>query len=432
MYLVECFVPSNADGDCVYWSCLCTRKDEARRVVKMLKDMGWPSQIVDQYTGAVESDWTINVELKPPKEPPKMSSLISWTNETWNPVTGCNKVSPGCANCYAERKAATRLKHVAAYQGTTTAAGRWSGQFNFLGARLSWPRKHRQPARVFVNSMSDLFGDISFEEIATVFGAMALAPWHEYQILTKRPASALAFFDWLSSDDAELQDDDEQWSKDRRSLLPWIPSKEALRCIGYARRHGLDFGRAFSAFERWMADVPLQAEDHARRFALLWPLHCVWLGVSVESAAYVNRIEVLRELPAALRWVSFEPLLGHIEPHLIDWSVLDWIVVGGESGKKARPMHPSWLHELLLAAKDHRVPRHFKQWGAFVQEGHAATQPPKRPEARIVCADGRQFKQWHAYNACDPKPPRPTIMLRMPTNKSGALWMGRSIQEYPR
>ncbi len=356
-----------------------------------------------------------------------MDNPISWTNRTWNPVTGCAKVSEGCKYCYAELKAATRLRNVEAYQGTTTDKGRWTGQFNFIKERLAQPLTWRKPARVFVNSMSDLFG-LAFEEIAAVFGVMALAPWHEYQILTKRPERARAFFDWLADSDMHT----EAWSP--AELLLHLPALETLRCIRYARAAGLNIDHATRAFIRWLSEPPaLYADDVERRTALGWPLHSVWLGVSVEADAHTHRIDTLASIPAALRWVSFEPLIGRVNAASVCWEALDWIVVGGESGKKARPMHPSWAGELLRAARDNGVPPHFKQWGSWVRESVAPQWPTmrQRKAAAIVCPDGQTFDRWAQHRAAG-EPPGAVVMLKLSAKLAGALWNGALLQEYPR
>jgi protein gp37 len=211
------------------------------------------------------------------------ASDIEWTDATWNPVTGCTKVSPGCKFCYAQRMA-NRLH----------AMGNRRYRNNFvttlhddlLDAPLSW----RTPRRIFVNSMSDLFHtDVSDEFIQRVFETMDAAHWHTFQVLTKR--------------------------SDRLSAL-------------------------------------------ARR--LPWPRN-VWMGVSVESSDYTFRARDLRGVPAAVRFLSVEPLLGPIRR--LPLRNLDWVIVGGESGPKARPCHADWVRAIRDRCTEAGVAFFFKQWG---------------------------------------------------------------------
>lgn len=223
-------------------------------------------------------------------------SDIEWTDATWNPVSGCTIVSPGCTNCYAMRMAA-RLEAMGhpTYQGTTRKSGQryvWTGNVRLNRASLDAPLRWRGPRRVFVNSMSDLFQErVPVAFIREIWSVMRDASWHTFQILTKRP------------------------------------------------------GR--------MAKVLTQ-----QGFAAL---PNVWLGTSVESARFVDRIGDLRHIPAAVRFVSFEPLLGPIGR--VDLSEIDWAIVGGESGPGARPMSEVWAQEIRVACQEYDVAFFFKQWG---------------------------------------------------------------------
>lgn len=210
-------------------------------------------------------------------------SAIEWTEATWNPLTGCDKISPGCANCYAERMS-ERL--------------RLMGQPNYKNGfeltlhphALALPLKWKKPQRIFVNSMSDLFHkDVPIEFIQQVFATMRQASWHRFQILTKR--------------------------SDRLAEL-----------------------------------AP----------ALAWPAN-VWMGVSVENADHVYRIDHLRGVGAAVRFLSIEPILGPI--HELDLERIGWVIVGGESGPGARPMLEEWVIEIRDQCRRAGVPFFFKQWG---------------------------------------------------------------------
>lgn len=217
-------------------------------------------------------------------------SAIEWTDATWNPVTGCSKVSPGCAHCYAET--------LSLRFGWTPE--RWTPDNAAVNVqlrpeRLDQPRRWRQPRMVFVNSMSDLFHElVPFEYVDRVFAVMAATPRHTYQILTKRPE----------------------------------------RMQKYARR--------------W---IRMHRE----------PLPNVWLGTSIENDRWTARADLLRETPAAVRFISAEPLLGPLDS--LNLTGIDWIIVGGESGPRHRPMDPAWPRALRDLANDAAVAFFFKQWG---------------------------------------------------------------------
>lgn len=210
-------------------------------------------------------------------------SAIEWTESTWNPVTGCDKVSPGCKHCYAEVMA-RRLKGMG--QVNYANGFELTLQPQMLERPLAW----RKPQMVFVNSMSDLFHrEVPLSYIRQVFEVMRRASWHTFQVLTKRA--------------------------DRL---------EELAC------------------------------------RLRWPDN-VWMGVSVERADYAFRIDHLRNAPAAVRFLSLEPLLGPLPRLNLDG--ISWVIVGGESGPQARPMREEWALEILKQCRNARVPFFFKQWG---------------------------------------------------------------------
>lgn len=249
-------------------------------------------------------------------------SSIEWTDATWNPVTGCTKVSPGCDHCYAE-----------------TFAERWRGtkghhfengfDVQLRPERLDQPLKWRKPRRIFVNSMSDLFHDqVSDDYIARVFAVMAQASQHTFQILTKRHARM-------------------------RSLLrKWAP---------------------ITGTPPWVHTGP-------------WPLPNVWLGVSVENQQWADiRIPALLDTPAAVRWISAEPLLGPVvlhdhwigaDPYRHDEPRLDWVVTGGESGPGARPAHPDWFRSLRDQCQAAGIPYYFKQRGAYTWQAGSGWREP--------------------------------------------------------
>ena len=222
-------------------------------------------------------------------------TAIEWTEATWNPVTGCSKVSPGCAHCYAET-ISLRFGH---------SRKAWTPQNAAVNVRLhperlDQPLKWRRSRLVFVNSMSDLFHELVPDTfIAEIFRRMAAAPQHTFQVLTKRP--------------------------------------ERMRdVVGQLYEELNDLGEE--------------------------PLSNVWLGTSIENSRFVSRAEAVRETPAAARFISAEPLLGPIAERL-DLTDIDWVIVGGESGPKHRPMRIEWARDLRDRCEAEAVAFFFKQWG---------------------------------------------------------------------
>lgn len=226
-------------------------------------------------------------------------SKIEWTDATWNPVTGCTKVSAGCAHCYAETFA-KRFLGVPDHpyeQGFNLKL--WPGR---LGLPLLW----KERKMIFVNSMSDLFhNDVPDDFIEKVFDTMCRAKHHIFQILTKRS----------------------------ERMLNWT--------------------------QKYFSSNKSRKDGKA-----VWPEN-VWLGISLENQDYTWRIRDLQKSPASIRFISIEPLLSPIS---FNESLLDdiqWVIVGGESGPRARPMKPEWAYEIQKCCKKYGVPFFFKQWGTF-------------------------------------------------------------------
>lgn len=237
-------------------------------------------------------------------------SGIEWTEATWNPVTGCTKVSPGCKHCYAERMA-KRLQAM--------------GQANYANGfelalqphMLELPLRWKQPQTIFVNSMSDLFHErIPDAYVERIFETMGRAHWHTFQILTKRHERL-----------AELA-----------PSLPWHPN--------------------------------------------------VWIGVTIENRQFVHRADYLREVDAAVRFISAEPLLGPLDD--LDLTDIDWLISGGESGPKHRPVRVEWLRNLRDRCVEEGVSYFFKQWG-----GH-------RPKSGGRELDGRTWDEMPSPLAAQP------------------------------
>jgi protein gp37 len=292
------------------------------------------------------------------------NTQIEWTDTTWNPVRGCVKVSPGCAHCYAE-----------------TFAERWRGvkghpyeqgfDLRLVPEKLMEPLSWRKPRRVFVNSMSDLFQDgVPDEYIDRVFAVMALTPQHTYQVLTKR----------------------------------------AERMRDYILRITYDEARSESFYEA--CDEVLEGGG-SQAMDQDWPLPNVWLGVSVENQHFADeRIQLLLQTPAAVRFISAEPLLGPVDieryvgvlkPHEVEltgpW--LDWVIAGGESGAGARDCYLEWIRALERQCAVAGVAFFLKQLGARpiqrVMYGPAtfeADQPVHRERLRLRSRKGGDPAEW--------------------------------------
>ncbi|OZE03870.1 hypothetical protein CH255_19665 [Rhodococcus sp. 05-2255-2A2] len=271
---------------------------------------------------------------------------IEWTDATWNPVTGCTKVSPGCDRCYAETLAER-------FRGTPGHYFENGFDVEIRRAKLDQPLRWTKPRRVFVNSMSDLFHDeIPDSLIAEVFAVMALAPQHTFQVLTKRAGRMRSLLN-------------------RNDFCTQVC--EAGHCI--AHRSHLDD----SIFDRGP-----------------WPLPNVWLGVSTEDQRWAEiRIPALAETPAAIRFISAEPLLGAIDLSRTVWPALDWVIVGGESGAGARPMHPKWARDIRDQCELAEVPFHFKQWGEWKPAEPDAV--AARDEVYLDAATGKGTYYTHRY-----------------------------------
>ncbi len=290
-----------------------------------------------------------------------MSSKIEWTDEVWNPVTGCDQVSAGCDNCYALAMA-KRLKAMGSQRYQRDGDPRTSGPGFGVACHpdvLDKPLKWKKPRRVFVNSMSDLFhDDVNTWFIGDAWRTMARTPQHTYQVLTKRPVRM------------------------RRALT-----------IAYAA----------GAFRT--SDGSFRPETQ--------PLPNVWLGVSIESDRYAFRADHLRGTPAAKRFLSLEPLLGPLPS--LDLTGIDWVIVGGESGPYARPMHPELVRGIRDRCVAAGVPFFFKQWGAWIGDSDGPMAISAAGELR-VSTDA---------------PPEWQRMRKVGKAKAGRILDGRTWDEMP-
>lgn len=307
-----------------------------------------------------------------------MGSKIEWTDETWNPTTGCTWASPGCDNCYAVRMT-RRLAAMgqAKYQGLTTAK-HFNGVVKTHDDELSKPLRWKKPRMVFVDSMSDLFHrDVPFEFIDKVFAVMAVSGRHTYQVLTKRPDRAAEYVDYLCHMGETypawetLYDADYERRKPEFHELEKQDERELRQAIAESPDEADD-----SDEDSWDSKFDAEFDAHRKRFeALPWPLPNVWLGTSVESRDVLHRIDDLAKCPASVLFLSCEPLLedlGDIRPHLRQLiksvggdPARVWVIVGGESGPKARPMHPDWVRSIRDQCQAAGVRFFFKQWGEF-------------------------------------------------------------------
>lgn len=259
---------------------------------------------------------------------------IEWTEQTWNPTTGCDRISPGCTNCYALTMA-KRLKGMGQAKYQNDGHPRTSGPGFGLTVHpdvLTEPLRWRKPRKVFVNSMSDLFhARVPREFLARVFAVMAATPQHTYQILTKRPERAARILTDLCTcgrghPPGEHFRSEMEWAATSHSPT-YVPGLEP----GIYHRSGS-------------------------------PLPNVWIGTSIESDAYTRRANALRETPAAVRFISAEPLLGPLES--LSLRDIDWLILGGESGPGARPLEPWWITDLIHQAQQAGTAPFVKQLGS--------------------------------------------------------------------
>lgn len=256
-------------------------------------------------------------------------SAIEWTDATWNPVTGCSKVSQGCKFCYAKRE----WPRLSANK-ETVYFGREFEDVRVHPERLLVPLNWARPRRIFVNSMSDLFHeDVPFEFIDRVFGVMSVCGQHQFQILTKRPERAL---EYLTSDQA-------------------------------ARHAAWNMCGVAALLENKSSDEQGIVEVHARKVVTGYPPGNVWIGTSVEDQETADqRIPILVKIPARVRYLSIEPLLGEVYLGGRLW--VHWVIVGGESGPKARPMASDWVRLIRDQCAAMSVPFFFKQWGEWMPD----------------------------------------------------------------
>lgn len=345
---------------------------------------------------------------------------IEWTNATWNPVRGCSRISEGCRGCYAERDAARFSASGLPYEGLAafvtrpdgSKEARWTGEVRLIEKHLTDPLRWKRPRKIFVNSMSDLFHEkVPDEWIDRIFAVMALSPQHIFQVLTKRPERMREYLTAHTTD----------WE------------------TGHA------CGRIAEIIETMRRDDrPIGPLPHLEPGAPWWPLANVWLGVSCEDQATADeRIPLLLDTPAAVRFISAEPLLGPID--LTRWtriawqcsycraffagaykrvcpdcgrelgltgshafngrhthrgsdigSGLDWIIVGGESGPQARPFWIDWARSIIAQCKTAGVSCFVKQLGSNPRMAGDLVAPGLRamPPLHLRDKKGGDWSEW--------------------------------------
>ncbi len=345
---------------------------------------------------------------------------IEWTDETWNPIGAldtetmtfgwhCEHVSEGCRNCYSERMnrwRGTRLEYKPGYVNGRLEMQLYPGT---LRKPLTWKR----PRRIFVCSMTDLFADFVPDHwIDQIFAVMGLSPQHTFQVLTKRPARMHRYLadertaGRIGDIAFELMD----------GLPPIAINAPTLR------------GQIGKGLNGWG----------------IWPLPNIWLGVSAEDqAAADERVPLLFDTPAAKRFLSAEPLLGPIDLalclsiHGAAWRWLNWMIVGGESGPGARPMHPDWARVLRDQCEEAAIPFFFKQWGEWSPDGGPepdGRDPIMEGKARCAWLDGDVWRYEPNAYAVDLDISRGSgeWMYRLGKKHAGALLDGREHKEWPR
>ncbi len=376
-------------------------------------------------------------------------TTIEWTERTWNPVIGCTRISPGCMNCYAEKMAARFSGPGLPYEGVaemTERGARWTGVLKCLPEKLEEPLRRRKPTTYFVNSMSDLFHErVPFEFIDQVFAVMALAHWNTFQILTKRPDRMAEYFT-------------------SKTTTGWDKSE--------GRPH--ETSRYMAVYGAWCAlSVKFRVQQQN---SLKWPLPNVWLGTSVENQEYADRrIPYLLQTPAAVRFLSCEPLLGPVDLgqaankacaglgtigtaamdyHLANggsepedpegypgfpWRFggIDWVIAGGESGPGARPMHPDWARSLRDQCQAAGVSYFFKQWGAWVPAGRTCGGPdpysPHKPNyspEQLAERPASEYANGRPYRFVN-GPGGAAIMVNVGKKAAGRLLDDRTWDEMP-
>lgn len=314
-------------------------------------------------------------------------STIHWTEASWNCISGCDKFSPGCKFCYAALLAKSRLSHLPEFKDG------YFGNVILHPKRLEYPLHWRKPKRIFVNSMSDLFHDkVTDEFIQEMFAVMALCQQHIFQILSKREVRTL---NWYNQTYAGV-------------------AQENIVKKYYEEKYHIEF----------VTDGAIITSKNQKKWPG-WPLPNVWLGFSAENEEYAQkRIPILKSIPAAIKWASYEPVLGPV-----DWEpykdILNWVVAGGESGPQARPANPDWYRQSRDFCIKYKIPYFFKQHGSWIPtEGHFGYDGKDTKKYTHINGSGK----WEHTN-------KPVVgflnLMKQSKKRTGRILDGRTWDEYP-
>jgi protein gp37 len=315
---------------------------------------------------------------------------ISWTDSTWNPIRGCSRVSEGCRFCYAESVAYRFSGEGQPYEGLAVLQNghaSWTGKIDWIDDHWEDPLRWAKPRRIFVNSMSDLFHEqVPDNWIDDVFAVMqhAQARGHIFQILTKRPKRMV---EYLCNPDLYLR---------------------LMNRVNYVRG-------------RW-PKIPVTPFSNPKAF----PLKNVWLGTSVENAKEKHRIDVLRKVPAAIRFLSLEPLLGPLGELNLDGIL--WAITGGESGPHARPMLSSWVDDIRAQCEAAGTVFYHKQNGEFVDAGHEEFGKLPTGEIRALRSDGTE---WDLKDMPEDEDADVNTVKRVGRRRAGETLYGKIYHQFP-
>lgn len=307
---------------------------------------------------------------------------IEWADATWNVLTGCSLVDEGCRNCYAARMAATRLKNHPSRKGlarlNADGVAKFTGETRFNRDWLTDPIRWKQPRKIFAVAHGDLFHEnVADETIDLILAVAAMTRRHTYQILTKRPERALGYLTTTGREGRILR-----------------ACEEIARQEGYGEKA-----------------VPL---------ALYWPLRNVWIGTSVSDQESADqRVPILSQIPAVIRFLSIEPLLGPVTIGRY-MTRLDWVIVGGESGPNARPMNRNWVRALCDECADYGPRFFFKQWGAWFPYGETNAKG-----MRNLVSKGKRPGYWHEWGDGE-------VSVRLGKKAAGRFLDGGLFDQFPR